>query len=99
MQTIDDLAAAIPDELLDEQLEARVFGARRFKVLDAITNIDLADPDLMIEAGFPLGSENPNAFRDLSAAGITQRYDVGYRIAKIRLTELFETRGLVSRPH
>lgn len=99
LQTIDELAAAVPDGSLDEQLEARVFGARRFKVLDAITNIDLADPDLMAQAGFPSGSPDPDAFRDFSAAGIKHRRDIGYRIAQIKLQELFETRGLLPKPH
>jgi hypothetical protein len=99
LQTIDELAAAVPDGTLDEQLEARVVGAQRFKVLDAITNIDLADPDLMAEAGFRPDSSDPNAFRDFSAAGIERRRDIGYKIAKIKLQELFETRGLLPKPH
>jgi len=95
LQTIGDLAAVVPDELLDQQLEARVFDARRFKVLDAITDIDLADPLLMAEAGFPLGSEDRGAFRDFSAAGIKHRHDVGYKLAQLKLQKLFEAHGLL----
>jgi len=85
--------------MLDQRLEARVFDARRFKVLDAITDIDLADPDLMAEAGLPLSSEESGAFRDFSAAGIKRRHDVGYKLAQLKLRELFETHGLLSTSH
>jgi predicted acylesterase/phospholipase RssA len=98
LQTIEELAAVVPAEALDEQLEARIAGARRFKVLDAITNIDLADPYLMAAAGFPPVSSDPNAFRDFSAAGITRRRDAGYRIAQSKLRELFDARGLLTTP-
>jgi NTE family protein len=95
LRTIGDLAAAVPDGLLDQQLEARVVDARRFKVLDAITDIDLADPVLMAEAGFPLASEQSGAFRDFSAAGIKHRHDVGYKLARLKLQTLFEAHGLL----
>jgi NTE family protein len=98
LQTIADLAAVVPEAALDQQLEARVVGAQRFKVLDAITNVDLADLKLMAEAGFTPESPDPNAFRDFSAAGIKHRRDVGYRIAQIKLRELFKERGLLSTP-
>jgi predicted acylesterase/phospholipase RssA len=99
LQTIADLAAAIPAGAMDQQLEARVLGAQRFKILDAVTNVDLADPELMAEAGFPPASPDPNAFRDFSAAGIEHRRDVGYKIAQIRLRELFMERGLLPKAH
>ncbi len=85
VRTIDDLAAVVPEGLLDQQLEARVIDARRFKVLDEITDIDLTDPDLMAEAGLPLSSDESGAFRDFSAAGIKQRHDVGYKLAQLKL--------------
>jgi hypothetical protein len=99
LQTIADLAAVIPAGAMDEQLEARVVGAQRFKVLDAITNVDLADPDLMAEAGLPPDTPDPNAFRDFSAAGIEHRRDVGYKMAQIKLRELFKERGLLPKAH
>ena len=46
LQTIDALAAAVPAGSLDPELEKRVQDAARFKTLDAITDIDLADPEL-----------------------------------------------------
>lgn len=99
LRTIDELAAAVPDGLLDPQLEARVSDAARFKVLDTIVDIDLADPALMAEAGLPLSSENSGSFRDFSADGIKQRRDVGYKLAHLRLQGLFEARGLLPASH
>ena len=97
--TIGDLAAALPKELLTPQLEARVADAGRFKVLDDITDIDLADPALMAEAGFPLFSDDSGAFRDFSAAGIKHRHDIGHKLAKLKLQKLFEAHGLLPNPH
>jgi predicted acylesterase/phospholipase RssA len=100
LQTIAELAAVVPEGSLDQQLEARVFGAaERFKVLSAITDIDLADPDLMAEAGFQLSSDQSGAFRDFSAAGIKQRHDIGYKLAQLKLRKLFEERGLLPTSH
>ncbi len=99
LRTIEELAALVPAGSLDLQLEARLFEAQRFTVLDAITDIDLADPVLMAEAGLPLSSDNPAAFRDFSAEGIQQRRDVGYRIAQLKLQELFREHGLLPTAH
>ena len=99
LQTIGDLAAVVPEGSLDQDLEARLFDAGRFKVLDAITDIDLADPDLMAEAGMPLSSDQSDAFRDFSASGIQRRHDVGYKLAQLKLQTLFEARGLLPTSH
>lgn len=99
LQTIEELAALVPADSMDQHLEARVFGASRFKVLDAITDIDLADPVLMKKAGLSPESDKSGSFRDFSAAGIERRHDDGYKIAKLKLQELFETRGMLSASH
>jgi predicted acylesterase/phospholipase RssA len=96
LQTIDALTAAVPEGLRDEQLKTRIERARRFKILDAITNIDLADSPA--ESGLPPGSADSNAFRDFSAAGIAHRREIGHRIAHDKLRKLFETRGFIPAP-
>jgi thiazole synthase ThiGH ThiG subunit len=58
-----------------------------------------ADPVLMAEAGLPLSSDNPAAFRDFSAEGIQQRRGVGYRIAQLKLQALFREHGLLPTAH
>jgi hypothetical protein len=99
LETIDALAATIPAGSLDPSLEKRVHDAARFKTLNAITDIDLADPDLMEKAGLSLSSDDSGAFRDFSAAGVKRRHDVGYRLAQLKLQELFETHGLLPARH
>jgi predicted acylesterase/phospholipase RssA len=99
VRTIGELAAVVPAPSLDQQLGARISDAARFKVLDAITDIDLADPDLMTEAGLPMSSQESGAFRDFSAEGIQHRRDVGYKLAQIKLQELFREHGLLPTPH
>lgn len=97
--TIEALAAAVPEGSLTPQLRERVTHAGRFKVLDEITDIDLADPDLMAEAGLPLSSEESGAFRDFSAEAIKRRHDVGYALAHLKLNKLFEAHGLLPARH
>jgi NTE family protein len=99
VQTIEELAAVIPAGSLEPELEARMVDAGRFKVLDAITDVDLADPDLMAEAGLPLSSEESGAFRDFSADAIKRRHDIGYKLAHLKLNKLFEAHGLLPAPH
>jgi len=99
LKTIDGLAAAAPEGSLDQELEARVFDAARFKVLDAITDIDLADSDLVAESGAVLPPDDSGAFRDFSAAGIEQRREAGYRLAHLKLQTLFEDHGLLPTSH
>ena len=41
VETIDDLAALVSPDALDERLHARLDEARRYKVIDAIVNIDM----------------------------------------------------------
>src|SRR6201995_1531064 len=92
LQTIDALAAAVPEGSFDEGLKQRVAAARRFKILDEITNIDL---DAGVQAGSPADPDEGNAFRDFSKAGITHRRAIGYRIARSTLQKMFEKRGLL----
>lgn len=99
VQTVEALAAAVPAGSLDPKLEERVRDATRFKILEAITDIDLADPDLMAKANLSLSSDDSGAFRDFSAAGVKRRHDIGYRLAQLKLQELFESRGLLPALH
>ncbi|UPK04925.1 patatin-like phospholipase family protein [Bradyrhizobium sp. 170] len=99
LQTIEQLAALVPAGSMDQHLEARVYGASRYKVLDAITDIDLADPVLMKEAGLSPRSEESGSFRDFSKTGIERRREAGYKIAQLKLRELFRKQGLLQATH
>ena len=89
VRTIERLATLVPEGSFDERLARDVARARQFKVLESITDIDLADPLLMAEAGLPTGSEQSGGFRDFSAAAIQRRHDAGYKLARLKLTKLF----------
>jgi len=95
VETVEKLATLVPAASRDPEIEARIDDARRFKVLDAITDIDLADPDLAAEAGVKTSSENPSGFRDFSLATVNRRRDTGYKLAKLKINKLFEARGLL----
>ena len=44
-------------------------------------------------------AEDSGAFRDFSAAGIERRRKAGYRLAQVKLDEMFKTRGLLPALH
>ena len=96
VRTVDRLAELVT-EPLDLELHAQVDRARQFKVLESITDIDLADPVLMAEAGLATESGQSGGFRDFSTAAIQRRHDTGYKLAQLKLRKLFEERGLL--PH
>jgi len=98
VRTIDDLATAVPEGSL-ERLKDGILYARQFKVLSEITDIDLTDPALMAEAGYPLSSDESGAFRDFSAAGIQRRHDIGHKLAQLKLRKVFEEHGLLPASH
>jgi len=99
LQTIEALDAAVPEAARTPDLDRQVARAQRFKTLGAITNIDLADSDLVSAAGVSEEAKDSGAFRDFSAAGIEQRRSAGYRLARVKLDEMFKTRGLLPSLH
>ena len=48
--TVERLAALVPDDKLDDELRDGIARARRYKVLEEIIDIDLADPALMAQS-------------------------------------------------
>jgi hypothetical protein len=97
--TVESLAALVPDDKLDAELRDDIAHARRFKVLEEIIDIDLADPHLMAQAGLATASEQSGGFRDFSAAAIQRRHDAGHKLARLRLQKLFEEHGLLPASH
>jgi NTE family protein len=53
----------------------------------------------MKEAGLSPRSEESGSFRDFSETGIERRREAGYRIAQLKLQELFEAHGLLPARH
>jgi predicted acylesterase/phospholipase RssA len=99
LQTIEALNAAVPEAARTPELDRQVARAQRFKTLGAITNIDLADSDLVRAAGVSEEAKDSGAFRDFSAAGIEQRRSAGYRLARVKLDEVLKARGLLPALH
>jgi NTE family protein len=99
VSTVESLAALVPDDKLDDDLRDGIAHARRFKVLEEIIDIDLADPALMAQAGLATASEQSGGFRDFSAATIQRRHDVGHKLAQLKLQKLFEEHGLLPVSH
>jgi predicted acylesterase/phospholipase RssA len=99
LRLIVDLEAAASSGPLDPGLKKRIDHAKRFKLLGEITDIDLADPVLMAEAGLLPKSDKSGSFRDFSAEGIERRRSDGYKIAKLKLQGLFERHGLLPTSH
>jgi NTE family protein len=98
VSTVDRLATLLPGPL-DDELAQDVATVRRFKVLEEITDIDLADPALMAEAGLPTAAEKSGGFRDFSTDAIRRRHDIGYKLAQLKLQKLFEEHGLLPATH
>jgi len=95
VRTVERLVALVPDGSLDDSLEKDVARARRFKVLEEIIDIDLADPALMAQAGLATASEQSGGFRDFSTGAIQRRHDTGYMLTQLKLRKLFEEHGLL----
>ena len=97
--TIEKLDALVPEGSRNDGLQQGVLRAKKFKVLEAITDIDLADPALMAQAGLPVSSDDSGGYRDFSAATIQRRHDAGHKLADLKLRKLFEERGLLPAVH
>jgi NTE family protein len=98
-KTIGRLAAIVDKKLLDPELSKQIDKAGRFKVLNEITDIDLADAALAHQAGVSVDSEDSSGFRDFSLATVNRRRDTGYKLASLKLTKLFAAHGLLPASH
>jgi NTE family protein len=99
LTTIEALSAAISEAAWTPDLVDQVSKTRRFKTLDEITNIDLADAGLAKAAGVSEESEDSGAFRDFSAAGIERRRSAGHSLARAKLLDVFTRHGLLPALH
>ena len=96
VETVEDLATLVPRQSLDPRLQARLDEARRYKIIDAITHIDMQDPDAASEPGAQEPFDDQNGLRDFSLDTVKRRRALGYAIAERRLRPLFESHGLIT---
>jgi NTE family protein len=89
VETIDELAAKVAPDDRSDWLNARLDEARRYKVIDAIVNIDMQDP-----ASPPVTSpaDDKDGMRDFSPETVQRRRKDGFKFAQEILRPAFENR-------
>jgi len=92
VETIDDLAALVPPNALDERLQARLLEARRYKIIDAIVNIDMQDPAATLIPAAQNPADDKDGMRDFSPETVHRRRRDGFKFAHDILRPAFENR-------
>jgi NTE family protein len=95
VETIEDLAALLPPDALDERLRARMDEARRYKIIDAIVNIDMQDPAATLVPTARNPADDKDGMRDFSPETVGRRRRDGFRFAQDILRPAFENRWRV----
>ena len=90
VETIRELAAVVLTSAIDPWLRARLDEAARYKVVDAITQIDLQAAGAAQDP-----ADDESGLRDFSSATLERRRAHGYARARAKLVPLFETHGLI----
>src|SRR5262249_30744492 len=90
VETVEELAArGAPDERGD-WLNARIDEARRYKVLDAIVNIDMQDPSATPVPARQKATDDADGMRDFSPETVDRRRRDGFKFAQDILRPAFE---------
>jgi hypothetical protein len=92
VETIDDLAALVPPDGLDDRLRARLHEARRYKIIDAIVNIDMQDPAATLVPAAQNPADDKDGMRDFSPETVRRRRRDGFKFAHEMLRPTFENR-------
>jgi NTE family protein len=95
VETIEDLAGLVRPEALDERLRARLDEARRYKVIDAIVNIDMQDPAATLIPATQNSADDKDGMRDFSPETVDRRRRDGFKFAHDILRSAFENRWRV----
>lgn len=90
VETIDDLAALVPPAALDERMRARLDEARRYKIIDAIVNIDMQDPAVTLVPAAQRSADDKDGMRDFSPDTVRRRRRDGFQFAQDILRPAFE---------
>jgi predicted acylesterase/phospholipase RssA len=96
VETIEEFAKATPPK--DPWLQARLEEARRYKILDAITQIDFQDRSDGPVPAEQDPSDDEYGLRDFSPPTVARRRHAGYELARRKLLPLFANHGLVPAP-
>ena len=86
--TIDELADLVPADTLSEDLKARVTWARAFKTIKVV-DVDMQNPTVEGKPRRQDASDDEFGLRDFSRETVQRRRDVGYRLAREQLAQVF----------
>jgi hypothetical protein len=90
----------VSPDALDERLRARMDEASRYKIIDAIVNIDMQDPAATLVPAAQNPADDKDGMRDFSPETVDRRRRDGFRFAQDILRPAFENRWRVpGAPH
>jgi predicted acylesterase/phospholipase RssA len=97
VETIEELAAKVAPDDRSEWLNARLDEARRYKIIDAIVNIDMQDPAATLVPSAQNPADDKDGMRDFSPETVRRRRRDGFKFAQDILRPAFENRWAHAR--
>ncbi len=97
VETIDELATKVAPDDRDDWLNARLDEARRYKLIDAIVNIDMQDPAATLVPSAQNPADDKDGMRDFSPDTVRRRRRDGFKFAHDILRPAFENRWRIAR--
>jgi NTE family protein len=95
VETIDALAEKVAPDERSGWLDARLDEARRYKIIDAIINIDMQDPGATLVPSAQNPADDKDGMRDFSPDTVRRRRRDGFKFAHDILLPAFEDRWRV----
>ncbi len=92
VETIDVLADHVAPDDRSDWLNARLDEARRYKIVDAIVNIDMQDPAATLVPSTQNPADDKDGMRDFSRETVRRRRRDGFKVAHDILLPAFEER-------
>ena len=92
VETIDELAAKVAPDDRSDWLNARLDEAGRYKIIDAIVNIDMQDPAATLVPSAQNPADDKDGMRDFSPDTVRRRRRDGFKFAHDLLRPAFENR-------
>ena len=102
VETIDELATKVAPDDRGDWLNARLDEAGRYKLIDAIVNIDMQDPAATLVPSAQNPADDKDGMRDFSPDTVRRRRRDGFKFAHDILRPAFENRWRIAReevPH
>jgi NTE family protein len=92
VETIDELAIKVAPDERSDWLNARLDEAGRYKIIDAIVNIDMQDPAATLVPSAQSPTDDKDGMRDFSPDTVRRRRRDGFKFAHDLLRPAFENR-------